>query len=88
VKFELWPTRERLQVVGIVWKLIEQEKPIEAFWAVTVPNCGADAEEETERFIMGVPGSTITGVLDALSDAPVAFCAQLKPGQGTRTPDW
>jgi len=77
-----------LQVIGSTWKSIEQEKPIAVFCAVTVPNCGADANVETERFTNGVLGREITGVLETFSDAPATVCDQLRVGQGTRTPAW
>jgi len=77
-----------LQVIGSTWKSIEQEKPIAVFCAVTVPNCGADANVETERFTNGVFGREITGVLETFSDAPEADCDQLNAGQGMRTPPW
>jgi len=85
---EPWLERVRLHVVGRIWKLAVQEKPIALFCAVTIPDWGADADVETERFTNGVLGREITGVLETFSDAPEADCDQLNAGQGMRTPAW
>ena len=78
MKFALWPMNVRLQVVGITWKPIVQETPIEAFCAATTPDF-EDVDGEVERFTEGVPG----WVLEILSNAPATVCDQSRPGQGT-----